>query len=447
MSATEFTERPLSDDETARLRLLADCVATNAWWTRLLDERCVVAGGAALFVVHASQCLANVGDVDVWVPADCGERLGVYVRELVHWLSERARAYVVRVQPSMVTVTNGLLTVQFIKTTEGSDPRALLSGFDVDYVQCALRRFASGQPTTVVISQASQRAHTTGVVRMHNRREWQFARLRGADRQRAEKMHAKKREERWKQKGFVRLYEDDAEDKMVTQEVHVCRREHRVQVEDDTIRNAAAHSSGTSYWNAFPDDAVAAVDGMCVRPASVVTEEYRDDSDDEEVDAADIRAEETTRQAQTTAPPPKEEEEAVCPAKKVRLQEVTPNPFRPASDWVAWPRLPRIRAPLDRAYYTDAYEKAQRRYDEGNCANPTKVWFGLRNLQMLRDPRIPLSQVQTSVQSDALKSGTPAEVLGVGLLLQLFGPKQERTEARIVQDLYEEIVREFFASA
>lgn len=129
-------------DESAKIRwrIVSQLLISNdQWWAELFAAGAFIAGGAALFVAEKTQCVRDVGDIDIWWP-DSNASLSRCVSRMIDYFVDDAVDYVWWAHGSILTVVRSTMRVQFIRIRP-TRPEVFINRFDLDYVQVAICPF------------------------------------------------------------------------------------------------------------------------------------------------------------------------------------------------------------------------------------------------------------------------------------------------------------------
>lgn len=439
---TEFVTCTLSDCDRERRDLLCGVVTTTEWWQTIMDDGCFVAGGAALFITDPVQCLKDVGDVDIWLPPDCHDNLVAYVTVLYEWL--RANDFAVRItcKPSVVTVWNALMPIQFIKVVK-ADPRAVLVNFDMDCVQCAVTK------NERILSEACVAAHDTRVISWRNERKWKFQRLKPAEREQAIQRRDEYRVHKMMTKKFC--FADPRNlTSAETFSTHTCSKEHR---QPDTMFLRVG--SNVPEYDLLNDECMQALrrvrkyrQNRVWTQAELVqmygTDEWGENTRSWTNVAASSPTSSPTvkRKSSGEAMQAGAAGAASADASAKRGKTEADSEREHDLDEHEWAEVIPVREPFTR----DSFRALRTKYALAAAAdsdsNKTqRYWYGVRNLNMLQDMRVPLRDVQLSVRSDALKCGANAEGSGMAMLFSALVPSTDIDKA---QQLLLDIKQYFF---
>lgn len=139
-----MTERVIfTADQALRWRQLTGEIATEDWWEEIFQTGAFVAGGAALFIVDAHQCIRNVGDIDIWAPVPSGI-IFQWIMALCDEYQNVGIKYYVYARGATVTVYSKIMNIQFIRIAVSDTVQDILSRFDLTYCQWAI--VLSGDP-------------------------------------------------------------------------------------------------------------------------------------------------------------------------------------------------------------------------------------------------------------------------------------------------------------
>lgn len=126
-----------SDEHKRRFDILTGKLTTDEnFWTAVFALGGFIAGGAALFVGDDRQCINDVGDIDIWLPASSAaiEDLVTY---LFHWFQESHIDYACWWGDAVCTIERETMRVQFIRI-KPTRPEVHINSFDLTYVQAAI---------------------------------------------------------------------------------------------------------------------------------------------------------------------------------------------------------------------------------------------------------------------------------------------------------------------
>lgn len=128
---------------------LFDATFGYEWWHSVLSAGFFMAGGAAVFIADPSQCICNVGDIDLFAIGSAAD-LATHVQSLASILVAKRVPYCIRYSQGSVSVLNGLLNVQFLRAKLDDTPESILLSFDFDYTQVGV--FMSHQVAAPAVS-------------------------------------------------------------------------------------------------------------------------------------------------------------------------------------------------------------------------------------------------------------------------------------------------------
>lgn len=170
---------PFTYNQSQKWIALTSLLKSPYWWMGLLQESCIIAGGAALYIADDLANINDVGDVDVWVPLHIQHRIPNYVKELVEWCDHTGLKYIINVQKTIITLKTPIINVQFIMSPANCSVLDILSAFDFDCVQCAIvfdasSVFMSSYNVSLIRSHAAVEAHKTRIISWQNRGQWPF---------------------------------------------------------------------------------------------------------------------------------------------------------------------------------------------------------------------------------------------------------------------------------
>lgn len=145
-----FGEIRMDEEQIKRFEMLVERTGPPAWWIHVLSSGAFIAGGASLFVADTAQCIGTVGDIDVWAPVEPVVLLE-WITALCSHYDSLDLAWFVNPRGATVTVYTSRMNVQFIRIDQQQDLHAIISRFDLTYLQCALRgRFSSAAAAPAV---------------------------------------------------------------------------------------------------------------------------------------------------------------------------------------------------------------------------------------------------------------------------------------------------------
>ena len=172
----ETFNRRAIDERDERWQLLTSLIGGEAWWERVLADFSFVAGGAALFVADPRSCVAQLGDIDLWMSCSLAA-YEEYIRQLCQWFDDIEEVYVVETRRHSTVVLNARLNVQFIRNNHTVE--ATLYSFDYDAAQVAITLATPASPAdqatlvpTLVYSDAAQAAIETRRILWRNDAVW-----------------------------------------------------------------------------------------------------------------------------------------------------------------------------------------------------------------------------------------------------------------------------------
>jgi len=365
-SVFQFEYNALTPVQQKRWRILTSPLMTQRWWRSLLFDGCVVAGGAALFLVDETQCIGDVGDIDVWVPlkgADKQSLIALYVKTLIKHCKSRNLDVSHRITTSIATVTTSLMTIQFIASRNES-AETILQKFDYDVVQCAVLTDGQNQIGTVV-SRAAKQCHIDRVVKFQNVRPWLYARHPVGKREEIRRMHEDSRTRKLERKGF---HVGQLPDNFIVPQQHQCDRTH------DKRRKYIMHFVDTVLSNRD----IATLESMICFDRGAIQNYVLEHDGDRTTCNSIVGMQQNTAEKQAAT--------------------IDDN-----SLW-NWQRVKTCWRDNKRRTCHFAFLSAKKRY-ESSAATDRKVFYALRNLKMLGDASFSLRQVFNSVWSDANKVG------------------------------------------
>lgn len=154
-----------------RFRALAALIGPDGkeWLTSIIQNGAFIAGGAALFVADAEQCIDDVGDIDIWCPVPAET-----IRDWVDALLRRVEGRIY-MGAAICYVQLEFTTLQFIRVDK--TPDQVLAEFDFDCLQVAIR--ASPSPSFSVCLERTPAAGVAWRTRLARRigdRDWVTAR-------------------------------------------------------------------------------------------------------------------------------------------------------------------------------------------------------------------------------------------------------------------------------
>jgi len=178
-----FQSIPLTGVLADRFTILTNYVGSNEWWTSIFDCGVCIAGGAAMFVADDSQCIAKVGDIDIWFPRTMD--VTPLVESMCKWLDQNGIDHRIVIQTHIVTIYNPIINIQFVCAMKEKNLTAILDGFDYDCDQCAIyghttKQLRSGKELFslhLLVSSFAQEAHQSRKLKWINLRKWRFAKF------------------------------------------------------------------------------------------------------------------------------------------------------------------------------------------------------------------------------------------------------------------------------
>lgn len=176
----QFENALLSNEQEERWRKLTRPIMTQRWWKNILLEGCIVAGGAALYVLDEQQSINDVGDIDIWIPLVCEDESPLfkkYVTEIVSFCKARYWRYNCVLKNTLITINTPVMALQLIASFK-HQPQDILRNFDYDAVQCAILSDKNDQ-IHGMRSLAAIEAHKTRIIQWKNKRLWKFAKFGG----------------------------------------------------------------------------------------------------------------------------------------------------------------------------------------------------------------------------------------------------------------------------
>lgn len=380
--ASQFVHTDIAGEQLARFQMLIGTVGAPDWWQAVFASGCCIAGGAALFVADAAQCINSVGDIDIWVPRALP--ITELVESLCAWLDAQEQSRIIQIRKHVVTVFTEHMSVQFVCGFREHCVLEVLDGFDYDYVQCGI--YAQPPPGTgmrLVLSQAALAAHRTRAIGFANDRSWLYLGVLELVRETVRRQREEKRISKMEQKGFYCNL--PPRQGCSPAPLHVCAPEHRIP--------RPLEFSKENEYGSF---------NACKHLIAAVSRSTAPLMTPEELIAS--YGEEAMREHGVEIVSYREQKRTMLPVDDKHALGAPQNTWR-------------AHVPLELVRFYAMCRDLIAEQQKKTSAN-RKSWYACRNLQLLVDAQTSeqFAELRNSILSDANKVGTPPPLLAMMMI-------------------------------